>query len=144
VFYVNLQGQHDNGRNRREVLESADASRLAAYRHRGRFRLDALNLLDAGAPDHLSGQFQVRLKKSGEPAARNQDALLPEAFLALLDTVRRRLAEAGRRILDGDIAVDPYRLGSVKACDDCEYRSICRIDLAAHAFRTLRDPNEDE
>jgi ATP-dependent helicase/nuclease subunit B len=142
VFYVSLRGQYAPAHTRREVLGRAEAGRAEAYQHQGRFRLDALPLLDAGAPAHRSGQFRYRLKKSGEPMSTPPDLLSPERFLELLAGVEQHLRQAGQRILDGDIRVDPYRRGSEKACDQCDFQAICRIDPWTHRFRPLRRPTD--
>src|SRR5439155_12504170 len=37
LFYVNLRGQYERGRGRKEVLEGVRTARANAYRHSGRF-----------------------------------------------------------------------------------------------------------
>jgi ATP-dependent helicase/DNAse subunit B len=43
----------------------------------------------------------------------------------------------GIEIFAGAAAVSPYRKGATTACDQCGYRSICRIDPWTHRFRLL-------
>ena len=40
--------------------------------------------------------------------------------------------------VSGRAEVAPYRKGAAIACDQCSYRSICRIDPWTHQFRVLR------
>jgi ATP-dependent helicase/DNAse subunit B len=44
----------------------------------------------------------------------------------------------GREIFSGEAKVAPYRKGAATACDQCDYRSICRIDPWTHRYRVLK------
>ncbi|MBI3851659.1 MAG: PD-(D/E)XK nuclease family protein [Verrucomicrobia bacterium] len=138
VFYVNLRGQYERGQSRREVLEAADAARQRAYRHAGRFSLDALPLLDRGYREKPSGQFNFKLKKDNQSSKQIKDLLEAGEFSALLDGVEEQLRAMGQKIFEGVAEVKPYRKGSETACDQCDYRAICRIDPWTDEFRTLR------
>jgi ATP-dependent helicase/nuclease subunit B len=59
-------------------------------------------------------------------------------FAALLAVVEAQLRRLGTEIFAGRAAVDPYRKGTVTACEHCEYRAVCRIDDWTHEFRELR------
>ena len=63
-------------------------------------------------------------------------------FEALLDSVEVNLKQMASRIFAGAVEVDPYRRGSMTACEHCDYASICRIDPWTHAFRSLKKPEE--
>jgi ATP-dependent helicase/DNAse subunit B len=43
----------------------------------------------------------------------------------------------GRAIFAGDIEINPYQKGALRACDYCFYQGICRIDPWTHSFRQL-------
>jgi len=137
VFYVTLRGNLPRESHRRAALADSEARRRAAYQHRGRYRIETLPWLDAGAPDQPSGQFHYRFNKDGRPDARSKDLLSTEALNGLLDSVEHHLRSMGERILSGDIRIDPYQHGQAKACDRCDYRSVCRIDPWTHEFRRL-------
>ena len=49
----------------------------------------------------------------------------------------------GRAIVSGAARVDPYRKGKTTACDQCDYRAICRIDPWTHRYRVLRAAEEE-
>src|SRR5439155_15991781 len=89
VFYVNLRGNYAAGQNRKDVLSEAGEQRRLAFRHAGRFRLDALPLFDRSAPGGNSGQFNYALKKNGEPDRRRADLLPWDEFDALLNRMER-------------------------------------------------------
>jgi ATP-dependent helicase/nuclease subunit B len=144
-FYVNLRGKYDSGATRVEALADAGESRRLAYRHTGRFSMDALPRLDS-RPDAATGdQFNYRRNKDGTLNQRSIEALSRAEFEALLDRVETRLAEMGRAIFDGKAKVDPYRKGTETPCEFCDYRAVCRIDPWTHRYRVLREePKEAE
>lgn len=138
VFYVNLRGKYERGNNRDEALEDADKARKLAYRHSGRFDAHALEQMDQRSGATEGDQFSYRRKKDGGLNANSREALNSEAFATLLDGIETSLKDMGRRIYAGEARIDPYRKGTFTACEQCDYRSICRIDLWTHSFRVLR------
>ena len=137
-FYVNLRGKYDSGATRAEVLADVGESRRLAYRHTGRFTVDALTRLDS-RPDATTGdQFNYRRNKDGTLNKRSIEALSRTEFEALLDRVETQLAEMGRAIFTGEAKVDPYRKGTETPCGFCDYRAACRIDPWTHPYRVLR------
>jgi len=137
LFYVNLRGAYENGKQRDEILNERDADRRKAYRHVGHFDVTALDLLDSAKNCE---QFQFRLKKDGAPANQSKDPMTPKEFAELLDGVEARLREFGGRIFAGEASVAPYRKGSDTPCTFCDYRPICRIDPWTHQYRSLGLP----
>jgi ATP-dependent helicase/nuclease subunit B len=138
VFYVNLRGQFESGKTRDEVLEAADARKLA-YRHNGRFDAGALDKLDS---KHAHDQFNYRLTDAGKIYANSAEGLPRAEFEKLLDGVETRLKEMGRAIFSGEAKVDPYRKGTETPCGFCDYRAACRIDPWTHQWRVLRTAKE--
>ena len=143
VFYVSLRGKYGQESNRVAALADAGETRKRAYRHTGRFDVRSLRLLDARPNAQQGDQFNYRLTKSGEVYKSSIEAMPPEAFLALLDSVEANLRRMGKEILSGQVKLDPYRKGSTTACDQCEYASICRIDPWTQNFRVLRKPEAE-
>ena len=138
VFYVNLRGQYDSGDTRVEALADVEASRRMAYRHTGRFSVDALPKLDCRPGVKTGDQFNYRRNQDGSLHKGSAEALPRGEFEALLDRVEFQLTEMGRAIFSGVAKVDPYRKGSETPCGFCDYRSICRIDPWTHRYRVLR------
>jgi ATP-dependent helicase/nuclease subunit B len=141
VFYVNLRGQQGNGDSRTEVLSNADESRRESYRHLGRFDSGALDKLDAAS---AADQFKFSRNKDGSISKNSKEALPRAEFQKLLDQVEDQLRMIGQNIFSGATQVDPYRKGSVTACDYCDYRPACRIDRWTHPFRVLRTEKATE
>jgi len=138
VFYVSLRGRYEREQNRRDALADAEAARKLAYRHTGRFDSRVLARLDARPEVRVGDQFNYRLTAKGVVDKRSPDAMDRAEFEALLDVVEEQLRQMGGQIYSGRVDVAPYRKGAATACDQCSYRSVCRIDPWTHHFRVLR------
>lgn len=100
--------------------------------------------LDASFTDR-SDVVPVERKKDGSFSARS--GVMEEAdFFVVSDYVSKKIRQAGRNILDGRIALDPYVKGNQSACDYCAYKKVCGFDRQAggFAFRELEDLKEEE
>jgi ATP-dependent helicase/nuclease subunit B len=129
VFYAGLRGKYRSASNRSEAAENSSQVRHSAYQHSGRFADQWRHKLDAS---NESGQFKM--------SSRSNDALKGGGFEALLRRTEERLRQIALEIFDGNIEIDPYTKGSVKACAKCDYQRICRIDPWEHEYRMLRRP----
>ncbi len=136
VFYINLRGNFKAGETRQEVLQGGQPAWQAAYKHSGRFDLAALAHLD-NRGESRGTQFNYRLKKDGQPYANVPDPMDHAAFREMLDQVEQHLVRMGRAIFAGDIEINPYQKGAMRACDYCFYQGICRIDPWTHSFRQI-------
>ena len=84
-----------------------------------------------------------------------KDGLIQEArssvaggdrFSSLTGFVRKRLEQMGEEILEGNIAVSPYKQGNRTACDYCPYHGVCGFELktAGYSYRRLGALNPEE
>ena len=136
VFFVNLRGNFSGGKTRDEVLDHLKDSRQVAFQHSGRFDFNALAQLD-NRNEKTGVQFSYRLKADGQPHGASREILSTDKFLALLDDVEQHLSRMGKEIFSGNVQIDPYQKGKVRACDQCDYSQICRIDPWSHEYRPL-------
>jgi ATP-dependent helicase/nuclease subunit B len=83
------------------------------------------------------------LNKTGSLPSNAAEALPRENFNALVDGVESKLRELGEQVFSGAAAVDPYRKGTEKPCEYCDYRAACRIDEWTHEWRILRATETD-
>jgi ATP-dependent helicase/nuclease subunit B len=65
------------------------------------------------------------------------DVAAHEEFGALIEHVRRRIAELGDMILDGVVEIRPYQIRGQSPCPNCEFRPLCRFDPAVNRYRVL-------
>lgn len=142
IFFVPLAIRNESAGSRSECLEPAAEARRSALQHLGLCDLAILPRLDSSVPGGHSRQFNHWLKKDGEPDKRSFATLPTEDFRALLAQTRATMRELGRRVLAGDVSIDPYRKGRVTACARCDFASVCRFDSWEQRFRELSAPRK--
>lgn len=92
--------------------------------------------------------IKVRLNK-------NQDAIsslsrsyvkTEEEFDLLLNHIETMLKDAGKRILQGEMTIFPYKTKDDTACKYCPYISVCRFDkaIAGYAYNELNDTDDEK
>ena len=139
VFYVNLRGDYASEKTRTEALSRPEEARKKAYRHFGRFDNQVLRMLDSREDARDGDQFGYRLTNDGEIYKNSREALGSGEFKALLDSVQENFRRMGHEVFSGVVKVDPFRKGTMTACQQCGYCSICRIDPWTHRYRLLKD-----
>ena len=142
VFYVNLRGIYSREPNRLEALANPGLARKLAYRHAGRFDARALPHLDSRPGVHEGDQFNFRLTQSGQVSKVCKEAVASPDFEALLTQAQENLRTMGQQVYSGRAEVSPYRKGTMTACDQCAYHSICRVDPWTQQYRVLRRTDE--
>jgi ATP-dependent helicase/nuclease subunit B len=70
-----------------------------------------------------------------------------EDFATIAGYVNEVIADAGRQIMAGNIAMEPYMMGDRTGCDYCPYHTVCGFDarMDGYAYRklaSLQDPEE--
>jgi ATP-dependent helicase/nuclease subunit B len=150
VFYVSLRGKYLRAQNRLDALADPGTTRKLAYRHTGRFDDRFLPKLDTRPGAMQGDQFNYRRTRANQVNRNSREALSTAKFNALVDSVETNLRKMGEQIFAGVAQVAPFRKGQVTACQQCDYRAICRIDPWTQSFRVLRDvpaeiaePSED-
>jgi len=113
---------------------------LAAWKARGLFDFQWAGLFDAEvkATGGRSPVVALAVKQNGEPYSWDSHDALPDGTLGdLLRWTERKLADLGKRILSGEVAVLPYLLGNERACTWCEFGAVCRFDGQREPYRPL-------
>lgn len=89
--------------------------------------------------------IRARRKKDGGFDS-NSRVMSEEDFSVTKRFTERRLLDFGREIVDGEIAVNPYRRKDKDACAYCDYRSVCGIDerLSGYEYREIADKSKEE
>lgn len=56
------------------------------------------------------------------------------------------LSKQGKEIVDGNIAISPYRMDKKTACDFCSFRAVCNFDvkLPGNQYRDLKKMGKDD
>jgi len=101
------------------------------------YRLDGIMLDDpevirnvAGAFEGYSNVFSIRATKEGIKGTSPGKLLSAEEFGDLRRGVDEKLEELCGEILKGNIHPKPKKIKNVKACDYCQFKSVCGFDLA--------------
>ncbi len=92
-----------------------------------------------------SNIIQAGTNKDGELNKRSS-AASKKQIEALGDYINGKLVKDGKKILEGDTKVNPYRMGNRTACDYCQYKSVCGFDLRlpGYGYRNLEKKPVDE
>ncbi|MFI5379987.1 MAG: PD-(D/E)XK nuclease family protein, partial [Tepidisphaerales bacterium] len=87
---------------------------------------------------------KARLKQDGGLGnKRITDHVSAGEVNPLLELARTVVAELADRIMDGEILVRPYKLGTSTPCKWCAYKSVCRFDPAINPCRKLEPVARD-
>ncbi|WP_232696678.1 helicase-exonuclease AddAB subunit AddB [Brevibacillus daliensis] len=84
-------------------------------------------LMDNETETGTSDLLPFGIKKDGEFTSYSSVASRKE-FDILRQYVRGSIKKLGRRLVDGDISIEPYLQGQMNACQICSYRSVCQFD----------------
>jgi len=119
--------------------------KTGAVKARGLLDRDALDLLEREPEQGWSPVLQVYRKKDGTLGCRNTcDVVEPDQRRAILEYVTRKVAELSDAILDGEVAVAPYRLGTESPCTQCPFKPVCRFEVADMTARRLAPMRRQE
>ncbi|MGE5614973.1 MAG: helicase-exonuclease AddAB subunit AddB [Bacillota bacterium] len=94
--------------------------------------------------DGYSLIIPARVNKDG--SLGKSSAATHEQFMALRRYVRKVLADIAKGIMDGDVAISPYKKKTMTACKYCGFRPVCRFDTSFgdNRYRVLADYKDDE
>jgi ATP-dependent helicase/nuclease subunit B len=105
---------------------------------RGIFDKEFLPHLDADLQSGDSEVVQVFIKQDGSIGRPDSsDAADSGTFAALLRYVRNRIGELADQLIEGVVAVRPYRIGQETPCPNCDFRAVCRFDPAINPYLNL-------
>lgn len=110
-------------------VEQAYEQMMKKYKMRGLVLADreVVSLMDEPLEKGYSDVLPVAVKADGSFYS-NASVATTEQWDMLRGTARHVIQDIGTRITDGDVRIDPYRLGTKKACDFCSYKPVCQFD----------------
>jgi len=116
-----------------------------ATRPRGILSEDAADVIDGAGGRGWSDVYSIYRKKDGGFGYPDQsDVSDRPSFDALMEHVRTKLGSLADGILDGDIAVRPYRLGTFSPCSWCAFGAVCRFEMGISDVRFLETLKRSE
>ncbi|MBC1467043.1 helicase-exonuclease AddAB subunit AddB [Listeria welshimeri] len=99
----------------------------------------AVSLMDTSLEKGKSSNIiPAEIKQNGDLSARSRTAT-KEEFDKMRHFVRHKYQEAGNKILDGAVSINPYKLKERTPCQFCGFRSFCGFDpsLTSNQYRHL-------
>lgn len=148
ILYYNIADPlvDKNGKHGGDSPEDIDREILKQLRMNGlvNSELEAIRHLDHTI-EKESDIIPVVLK-DGEVQAERSQVASGARFEKLRQFVHRKVASAGREILDGAAEVDPFKRGDRTACDYCPFHPVCGFDkkTAGYEYRKLRNRKTEE
>lgn len=96
-------------------------------------------------PSVKSDTIPVESNKEGLFTKRSSVAEIAQ-LKSMEDFVKETVSRFGRKILDGDTGIKPYRMGKRTACDYCPYNSICGFDIRieGNSYRNLHSLSKED
>lgn len=129
--------------------QAAEAAVRKQFKTKGLVTADteAVFLMDSalkGKGGH-SDLIPVSLKNDGS-FYKSASVTTEAGWSRLRAHVRSAIWQIGTDIMDGHVAVEPYRLGKKTACAFCPYKPVCRFDpqLEGNAERRMRQYGKDD
>jgi len=146
AFYLKLLRQLEKVDHPDKACDPDDPDFHLSAKPRGIFNADYFASLDNSCVEGAtSAVLSARITRKGEFGAKNfTDVADADEFAAMLKEVRRQLGQLADQMMDGDIAIRPYRLGTITPCPNCKYRDVCRFDASINRYRNIRPQKRDE
>ncbi len=145
ALYVSLVPKYESVDHPDLAGERAQAL-PGSYRPRGVILTDTFEALDgAGRTGAWSSYYSMYRKSDGSFGQIDRsDAADAGTLRNLLEHTRTRLGELCDAILDGNVAVTPYRLGTFSPCSWCPMSSVCRFEMGISQVRFLETLTRSE
>lgn len=127
--------------------EARDAH-FRQYRMQGLLLADgeSVKLMDESLNNNSkSAVVPVEFKKDGAFSSRSQIADSSQ-WDVLRSSVRSQIRRIGKRIVDGDVAITPYRMDRRSPCTYCDFRPVCHFDnqIDGNSYQTLSKSGSKE
>ncbi|MFF2887780.1 helicase-exonuclease AddAB subunit AddB [Paenibacillus sp. NPDC057967] len=102
---------------------------LKRYKTKGLLTADAevARLMDGELDAGYSDLLPVALKRDGSFYS-SSSVVTPDQWTTLRRSVRGMISRIGGTIMEGDVSIEPYRLGAKSPCQFCDYKAVCQFD----------------
>lgn len=125
-----------------DVREVAQALMSKALMLRG-VTLSDVTVLRAMDGGDVSTVLPLKTNKQGELDS-SLPALNDKQMAQFLQHAKQVATQLSEKMLSGDVAIDPYQLGSETACDRCDYAAVCGFDASSEEIARQLNPMSQE
>jgi ATP-dependent helicase/nuclease subunit B len=141
AFYIPIEVGPENV----ELGKAIDNSHRFAHKARGIFNGNYASYLDTNATKN-SIFYNFYVTKEGEPYGSygRFGSLRPADFESFLNFGSRKITDLAGQITSGKITALPYRLGNDSACQQCEYKPVCRFDWQINKYNLLASVSKEQ
>jgi len=138
ALFVSLASKYQKVDHPTDQEESREAALAGSFRPRGILLADKFHALDRTFDGGRSAEYNFFRKKDGEIGhVDSTDATAEADFQNTLEHTRAKLGSLADGILDGNVAVKPYRLKTDSPCSWCPMASVCRFEMGVCDVRFL-------
>lgn len=138
ALFVSLASKYQKVDHPADQEESREAALEGSFRPRGILQADKFHALDRTFDGSRSVEYNFFRKKDGEIGhVDSTDATSGADFQNTLEHTRAKLGALADGILDGNVAVRPYRLGTQSPCTWCPMAAVCRFEMGICVTRFL-------
>ncbi|MEK3881627.1 helicase-exonuclease AddAB subunit AddB [Paenibacillus sp. PL2-23] len=120
---------------------------LKRYKTKGLLTADSevARLMDGELDTGYSDILPVALKKDASFYS-SSSVVTEEQWSSLRRSVRDMIGRIGNSILEGEVSIEPYRLGPKSPCQFCDYKPVCQFDalFEGNVYRKLGKPSREE
>jgi len=142
AFYVSLAPTYEKLDH---PGQASGAPLAGTYRPRGLLAAEHFRVFDSCDDSGWSKFYSFFTKTDGTPGSLDRgDGADAHALGAVLDHTRTRLGELADGILNGNISVRPYRLGTFSPCSWCAMVGVCRFEMGLSNTRFLEKLKRSE
>lgn len=104
---------------------------------------DVIINMDTTIMGKTSNYIPASINKNGEIGARTNGATSAQ-FNILRQYTKKLLTNLCKEIVSGKVEINPYKKKDKKACDNCNFLSICQFDKEQNNYRVFTDKNDIE
>jgi len=138
ALFVSLASKYQKVDHPSAQEESREAALEGSFRPRGILLADKFHALDRTFDGGRSAEYNFFRKKDGAIGhVDSTDAAAGADFQNTLEHTRAKLGALADGILDGNVAVRPYRLGTYSPCSWCPMAGVCRFEMGVCDVRFL-------
>ncbi len=129
------------------TLEEIEKEIMKKFKMNGLMLADqnVIRLMDQTLESGDSNIIAAGIKKDGNLTKKSKVASINE-FEELRTYVRHLYQKTGDSIVEGDVAISPYKLKDKTPCTFCAYKSVCQFDesIENNQFRVLTPQSNDD